>query len=101
MENLKREASLKISIPMNQSIGPGPVDHLVNTVNNLTFPIFCAFPRFVIPLPFSDEISSFFYTQCQGNFHFWSKINQYLSICLYDAYDMKFMQSKGTFIKNS
>ena len=45
--------------------------------------------------------SPIFYAQCQGNFDFWSKFDHDLSMFLYDAYDMKFMQSEGIFIKNS
>ena len=103
MQKLKRMSLFKTLILMNQLTDPSLVDRLVNAVNILTFQIFAHFLVFFIPLPFLVEIPNFFffYAQCQMNFDFWSKFDHYLSICLYDAYDMKFMQSEGIFIKNS
>ena len=66
VQKLKRGSHLKTSIPTNWSTSPGPVDHLVNTVNDLIFQFFCAFPRFVIPLPFSVEIHNFFMPNAKG-----------------------------------
>lgn len=57
VEKLKRGSHLKTLIPTNQSTGPGPVNHLVNAINDLTFPNFHVFPHFVIlSLPFSVKI---------------------------------------------
>ena len=40
-------------------------------------------------------------SNAKGILIFGQNLAIYLSICLYDAYDMKFMQSEGIFIKNS
>ena len=63
---------------------------------------FCAFFYYFLSSLCHFQLKSLiFYTQCQGNFDFWSKIDHYLSICLYDVYDLKFMQSESIFIKQS
>ena len=71
-EKMKRGNHLKSQIPTNLSTGRGPVDCLVNALNNLTFHILFI-SRFLIRPPFSVEIP-IFYTQCQGNFDFYMSI---------------------------
>ena len=64
------------------------------------FIFLCIFSFCDLHLLFSVEIPNFLWPM-RREFWFWSKFVHYLSICLYDAYDMKFMQSEGIFFKNS
>ena len=92
MQKKKYGSLLKFPTLTNWSIGWGSINRLVNAVNDFDFPIFAHF--FILWSPYPFQLNSpIFYAQCQGNFDFWSKIDHYISICLYEAYDMKFMQS--------
>ena len=77
---------------MNWSTGPGLIDRLVNAVNGFDFSYFV---HFLIFWSFSYHFqlkSQFFMPNAKGILTFGQNLTIYLSICLYDAYDMKFMQ---------
>ena len=101
MEKKKHGRLFKFPAPTNRSTGPDPIDCLVNDQCSLTFLILCIFSSHDPPLPFSVEIPNFFMPNAKGILIFGQKLIIYLSICLYDAYDVKFMQLKGIFIKQS
>ena len=88
-----KRGSLLISINPNERLtDPSPVYRLVNVVNNFDFSILHTF-SFCDPVPtiFSWN-PQFLMPNAKGILFFWSKFEHFLSICLYDAYDMKFMQ---------
>ena len=70
-----------------------------SAVNAFEFLLFVS--RLVIPHAFFYWNPQFFMPIAKEILIFGQNLTIYLSMCLYDAYDMKFMQSKGIFIKNS
>ena len=102
MEKTTRRSLFKSLVLTNRSTGPGPVNYLVNVVNGFDFSYFVHFLIFfILPLTFSVENPNFFMTNAKKILTFGQNLTIYLSVCLYDAYDIKFMQSEGIFIKNS
>ena len=101
VEKTTRESLFKSPVPTNRLTGPGPIDHLVN---GFDFSSFVHFLVFWSPSPLPVIFSwnpQLFMSNVKGILIFGQNLTIYLSICLYDASDMKFMQLEGIFIKNS
>ena len=101
MEKTKHRRLFKTPTPTNRSTDLGPINRLLNIVNGLTFHLLCIFSFYYPHSTIFSWNPQFFMPNAKGIFIFGQNLTIYLSICLYDAYDMKFMQLEGIFIKNS
>ena len=84
MEKMKRGSLFKSPASTNRSTA-------WSTVNAPIFYVFSCL--MILPLPFSVEIPNFFMSNAKGILIFGQNLTFFLRIFLYDAYDMKFMQS--------
>ena len=101
-EKLKRRRVFKSLASTNRSTGPGLVDRLVNAINAVNFSTFVHFLVLWSSSCHFQLKSPNFDAQLPREFWFLAtKFIICIRLCLYDANDMKFMQSKGIFIKNS
>ena len=97
---MKRESHLKALTPINRSIGPGPDQPLGQRGQRFDFSIFVHFLVLWSPPALFSWNPQFFMLNAKRILIFGPKFDHFLSICLYEAYGMKFMQSEGVFIKN-